>query len=199
MEQIVNWQLYTNQLATLVVLLIITGMFVVISLLPLVGMWFQVVALFSGALLSPSVLHYPVQFPSKLQSFISALALDCLCRQLEGTGQFHSHSNTHTLLQAGEHQRQSWICFKWLLKLSGLGVVIAVIAVGVVSMLANKAKIGQSCGWCATIDCANTEWWSCAQAGPLQPQASCVFNENSTSTTSITCPSVCLPSCHHAK
>ena len=66
MEQIVNWQLYTNQLATLLVLSVITGMFVVISLLPLVGMWFQVVALFSGALLTPSVLHYPVQFPSKL-------------------------------------------------------------------------------------------------------------------------------------
>lgn len=65
MEQAVNHKRYVNQWATAVVLATLTAMFVVVSLLPLVGMWYQVVALTSGALLLPACLAtHQVQFPA---------------------------------------------------------------------------------------------------------------------------------------
>lgn len=61
MEQLVNFRLYKNHIATFLVLTMLTGMFVIISLLPLVGLWFQVSAMVCGALLVPCLLrHQPV-------------------------------------------------------------------------------------------------------------------------------------------
>ena len=69
MEQLINWRLYTNHIVTLGVLVMLTGMFAVISLLPLVGLWFQISALVTGALLTPCLLrHHVIYLPSLLSS-----------------------------------------------------------------------------------------------------------------------------------
>lgn len=59
MEQLLNFKVYQNHVLTYIVLVILTGQFVVISLLPLVGLWFQVSAMVCGALLMPCLLRHP--------------------------------------------------------------------------------------------------------------------------------------------
>lgn len=56
MQQLIHWPRYRSQPATMVVLAALTAMFVILSLLPLVGLWYQIVALACGALLLPIML-----------------------------------------------------------------------------------------------------------------------------------------------
>lgn len=69
MEQLLNRRVYKNKIATFVVLVMLTGMFVIISLLPLVGFWYQISALVCGALLMPCLLkHHAVsKFPLEVE------------------------------------------------------------------------------------------------------------------------------------
>lgn len=59
MEQCCNVRRYRSHLMTLLVLGVLTAMLMVISLLPLVGMWFQAVAFVCGALIVPAFLAPP--------------------------------------------------------------------------------------------------------------------------------------------
>lgn len=87
--------------------------------------------------------------------------------------------------------KRGWVCLRWLLRYSAALVVVAVIAVGVVSLVLNDAAIARSCHGCEDIDCVQIrDWWSCDSLATLQPQASCLFDQNSNATTTITCPSV---------
>ena len=89
--------------------------------------------------------------------------------------------------------KRGWVCLKWLLRYSAALVVVAVIAVGVVSLVLNNAEIARSCRGCTDIDCVQIrDWWSCSSLTTLKPQASCLFDQNSNATTTITCPSVGL-------
>ena len=71
MEQLLNLGAYRNHMTTVFVLTILTGMFVVISLLPLVGLWFHVSALVCGALLMPCLLrHRSVSLQPWLKTYL---------------------------------------------------------------------------------------------------------------------------------
>lgn len=56
MEQIINFQHYRCRWMTLIVLTLLSAMFILLGLLPLVGMWIHVAALLVGALLLPLAL-----------------------------------------------------------------------------------------------------------------------------------------------
>lgn len=70
-------------------------------------------------------------------------------------------------------------------------VVVAIVAVGVISLVLDDAKIAQRCDVCLDMDCVRVkDWWTCSTPLPIQAQASCLFDQNGNATTTITCPSV---------
>ena len=72
MEQMVNYKHYKSQWMTVIILTLMSAMFLVMGLFPLVGLWIQLAALFSGALLLP-----PLLAPRKVKSLEMAFSLPC--------------------------------------------------------------------------------------------------------------------------
>ena len=78
-EQLLNFKKYRHHVITYLILSILTGMFVVISLLPLVGLWFQVTALACGALLMPCLLRHPSVRHTSASACRQTLKHACCC------------------------------------------------------------------------------------------------------------------------
>ena len=93
-------------------------------------------------------------------------------------------------MQAGDRKGRRSIL--WALKLSAAAVVLALLVLGILSVVLNDSQKAQECPFCREANCVEIRsWWKCEDSTTLQATASaCQFAQNQNGTSTVTCPTV---------